>query len=221
MIKPGNILALCFFFLFSLTSLHSQVIYNAYANVTGIAGSVFSVNNVNESNHTFVAGETVVVMQMQDDVIGTNTTNVIGFGDLGSIKSAGLWEVAVIASVTRSSGVLQSLNLGTLIHTYTTGANSSLQLITLRELSTTAFTSSANITGLAWNGFVGGVVALYVPTVFTLGHSISANGIGFRGGVKNTPNFASTSCDATFVNAIGNKWAGKGEGIYKALRDTR
>lgn len=206
--------------LFYLTINSQPVIYNAYANVTVISGTSFTVNNADETNHTFAVGENVVVMQMQDDVIGTNTTNVASFGDLGSggIKKAGLWEIAKVSSLTRSSGVLTKVVFSAaLSNAYTIGANSSVQLITYRKLSTAAFTSTANITGNAWNGTngTGGVIALEVPTVFTLGHTITADLLGFAGGVKNPTQFASTSCDATYVIAIGNKWAGKGEGIYK------
>lgn len=195
----------------------SQVIYNAYAKVTAVTNStLLTVNNVNQTNHTFNTGEYVIVMQMQDNVIGTNTTNVSSFGSLSTIANAGRFEVARISAINSSAGTPTSIALTTaLANTYNTGTNSSVQVITFRRLSATAFTSTANITGLAWNGNIGGVIAIEVGTTFTLLHAISANGIGFAGGQKNNPNYASTSCDATFVTSIGNKWAGKGEGIYK------
>src|SRR3954469_23123742 len=164
---------------FAGSFLKAQVIYNAYASVTNISGTTFTIGNVNEANHTFAANDRVIIMQMQDDIIGTNTTNAATFGDMGAagIKKAGQWEVAGIASVTRTSGVLKTVVFSTaLTNSYTIGANSSVQLITFRYLSSAAFTSSANITGLAWDGTtgLGGVVALEVQTVFTLGHTISA-----------------------------------------------
>jgi len=71
--KRFNILS-CIF-LFAHVSF-GQSIYNAYAKVTAIAGgNVLTVTNVNQVNHTFNVGEKVIVMQMQDDVIGGNTTN--------------------------------------------------------------------------------------------------------------------------------------------------
>lgn len=197
-------------------NIKCQSIYNAYAKVSALTATQLTVTNVNQVNHTFNVGEQVIVMQMQDDVIGTNTTNIASFGNLGSIAQAGIYEVATISAVNLSVGTPTSIVLSTaLVNTYNTGTNSSVQIITFRRLSATAFTSTNNITGLAWDGNVGGVIAIEIPTVFTLGHSITANSLGFIGGLKNTPNFASTSCDATFVTFIGNKWAGKGEGIYK------
>ncbi|MBA3682887.1 MAG: T9SS type A sorting domain-containing protein [Bacteroidetes bacterium] len=206
---------LCFFI--SL-NIKSQVIYNAYAKVTAVTNStLLTVNNVNQANHTFNVNEYIIVMQMQDNVIGTNTTNVAAFGNLSAIQNCGVYEVAKISSVNLSAGTPTSIGLASaLASTYNTGTNSSVQIITFRKISATAFTTTNSVTGLAWNGNVGGVIAFEVGTALTLAHSISADGLGFRGGAKNTPQFASTSCDATYVKAIGNKWAGKGEGIYKS-----
>jgi hypothetical protein len=207
------ILLLCLF----LQGLQAQVIYNAYANVTAVTGStLLTVNNVNQVNHSFNVNELVIVMQMQDNAIGTNTTNASSFGNLGSIQNAGRFEVAQISAVNLSAGTPTSIALATpLVNTYNTGANSSVQLISFRRLSAAAFTTTNSITGLAWNGFVGGVVAIEVPTTLTLAHSITANGIGFRGGVKNTPN-GYTTCDAsTYITSLATRYAGKGEGIYK------
>ena len=62
--------------LFSFT-IDAQTL-NAYAKVSAISGAktTLTVTNVNEASHTFTVGGQVVVMQMQDDVIGTNTTNI-------------------------------------------------------------------------------------------------------------------------------------------------
>lgn len=211
------LLALTFFVYRS----QSQVIYNAYASLSRISGTTFTITNVNETNHTFAVNDNIIIMQMQDNVIGTNTTNVTTFGTISpttNINSAGRWEVAKVSSLTRTSGVLKTMSVASALgNTYNIGTNTSVQIITFRKLSTAAFTSSANITGLTWDGTtgLGGVVALEIGTVFTLGHTISADALGFTGGVKNFVQFASTSCDGTFATAIGDKWAGKGEGIYK------
>ncbi len=208
--KPKLILILSLFFF----SLKAQVIYNAYANVTNISGSTFTVNNINETNHTFVNGEQVIVMQMQDDVIGTNTTNVTTFGNLGAIQRAGLWEVKTISTQTRVAGVLQNISfVGALANTYTTGANSSLQIITFRRLSAAAFTTTNNITAVAWNGTVGGIVAIEVVTDLTLNHRISANAIGFRGG--SLSNNDGTGCTSAIFISNSANYGGKAEGIYR------
>lgn len=74
-------------------------IVNAYAKVTSINGAqtTLIVNNVNEANHTFTVGAKVIIMQMQDDAIGTNTTNASTFGDVSNIQNAGKYEIGIIA----------------------------------------------------------------------------------------------------------------------------
>lgn len=45
-------------------------IVNGYAQVTAISGSVLTVGTVDEAGAQFTTGRSVVLMQMQDDVIG-------------------------------------------------------------------------------------------------------------------------------------------------------
>lgn len=206
-----NIYCTLFIILFKL--VHSQTI-NAYAKVTSVSGSsVLALSNVNQTSHTFTVGGQVIVMQMQDNVIGTNTTNASTFGNLSSISNAGLYEIRTIAAITPTSGTPTSLTLSaTLGNSYNTGANSSVQLISFRNLGAN-YTTSANIGGLSWDGNVGGVVAFYVTNTLTLNHSIQANGLGFVGGSVSAN--ADETCDNTFYRGNDANKGYKGEGIYK------
>lgn len=193
----------------------SQNPVNCYAKVTGISGSVLTLSNVNETYHSFEDGSQIIIMQMQDNVIGSNTTNAATFGNLGSIQSAGLFEIARIASHTESGSLPNTITLSApLVNTYNTGANSSVQIISFRFMGAN-YTTTANIGTLPWNGNIGGVTALSVTSVFTLGHSISANGCGFTGGSKNTPNGYSSCDNSNYATTLATRYAGKGEGIYK------
>lgn len=207
-------LGLILFCLLFSALIRSQV--NGYANITSIAGAVLSVNNVNETFDTFEDGEYIIIMQMKDNVIGANTGNNASFGNLGSIQRAGIFEVAQIASHTEVASLPNTITLtGVLANSYNINANASVQIISFRVLGSPNYTSVANITALAWNGTIGGVVALWVPGIFTLNHNITANGVGYQGGVKNTPNGYS-GCDATtYATSLATRYAGKGEGIYK------
>jgi len=209
--------------LFAVFGSSSQVIYNAYANVSSISGTTFNVNSVNETNHSFAVGDMVVIIQMQDNVIGTNTTNVVSFGDIANAQSAGLYETKTITGLTRSSGTLTSLTFSTgILNTYNVNANSRVQIVSFRRLSSTAFTTTNNITGVAWNGTIGGVIALEVGTDFNVAHNISADGIGFRGGATTT-NFSAVPCTApsnTVYRTNDNQQGFKGEGIYRSSSTT-
>lgn len=359
----------------SLFEVNGQSVINAYAKVTNVAGATLSLSNINETNDTFEAGEKVIVMQMQDDIIGGNTGNDTNFGNISTIANAGLWEEAIIQSVGESLGAAEDIYLETfeglaqgtisdgaptgwsrtcgscgtggryfevrndaaiggsrlfagnmitetgiwtsdvinvsgyvnvsvavaiaqsgfdaadandnitvsysldggsfttvgsrngnftavtlsanvptaastlrvrvvvnsnaagdigkfdnvtvqgrryllnsvtlnspLSNTYSTTANSSLQIISFPEF--TNYTTSSNLTALDWNGNIGGVFAIDVTNTLTLGHNISVNAQGFRGGVTN-PTADGSGCDAvTFITNTDN-YARKGEGVYK------
>src|SRR5579872_5718945 len=64
---------------------------NAYAKVTAVSGSVLTLSNINQTYHTFAVGEQVILIQMQDNVIGGNTANNASFGSISAIGSAGLY----------------------------------------------------------------------------------------------------------------------------------
>jgi hypothetical protein len=203
--------------LLSCVCVHApaQTILNAYARITAISNaSVLSLSHVNISNHTFTVGGSVIVMQMQDNVIGTNTANNNAFGNLATIANAGRYEVRTIAAVTPTSGTPTSITLSApLSITFNTGANASAQLISFRALGTN-FSTTSNIGGLAWNGNIGGVIAFSVTSTLTLNHQVTADGIGFRGGVTSTAAGADFPCVSTSYISTLTTLGGKGEGIY-------
>jgi hypothetical protein len=200
------------FFLSTVT--YSQI--NAYANVTGIAGTTLNVNNVNETFDTYEDGEYIVIMQMQDNVIGGNTGNNVNFGNLSAIQSAGLYEVRTILSHTEGGGLPTSITVSApLANSYNINANSRVQIISFPSFGAPNYTTTGNISGVAWNGNVGGIVAFEVPGTLTLAHNISVDGIGFRGGAQDN-NGTAGACNNTNYRIVNtnNNYAFKGEGIY-------
>lgn len=184
---------------------------NAYAKVTAITnGSVLTLSNQNQTFDTFVAGEYVVVMQMQGASITGNTADNANFGIPNSLNSAGLYEIAIIQAV---NGGATSMTLSTaLTNAYSTAG--SVQIISYPKLGTSSFSTSANISGVAWNGNVGGVVAFYVTGNLYLFHNISADAIGFRGGAKSGQD-GGGCIDNVYRTAAGDaRYASKGEGVY-------
>lgn len=353
-----------------------QTAINAYAKVDAIAGTTLTVSSVNELYDTFEAGENLIIMQVQDDVIGTNTGNTSTFGDIGAILSAGLYEEATIQAVGEavvteniwvedfedldegdtgdtgltawstvcgdcggfrffqvyqdaalggsflyaghqmSSGgtwtsesisitgysnvsisvdvaqtgfddgsdnitVSYSLNGGgfipigsqsggfapttisvsglsgttlevrvvinstalfdtgvfddvtvtgdisrptsitlesALTNSYNTGANASLQVISFPQF--TDYTTASDLTAVAWDGNVGGVFAIDVVNTLTLGHNISVDQLGFRGGINDIdPTVNYNTCNPAVYRTNDVNFALKGEGIYK-ITDT-
>lgn len=194
---------------------NAQVI-NGYAKVTSISGTVLSVSNVNEGGDSFEDDEWVVLIQMQDNVIGT-TTNSATFGSLGAIGSVGTYEIRQIDSHTETAGSPTTITLKNApVNSYSTGANSSLQIVTFREYGSPDYTTTSNMSALAWDGNVGGVVAFFVDGVLTLAHDIDADGDGFNGGGFNGGGSTGCTGGSNYRVSTNNNHADKGEGIYKA-----
>ena len=192
-----------------LSPFSSMAQINAYASVTAISGVTLSLSNLNQTYHTFNNGDQIIIMQMQDNVAGANTTNTSSFGAVSTIANAGNYEVATIASV---AGLPGSLTLtGAPTGTYTIGASSSVQIISFRKYGSPNYTTTAAITALPWNGKIGGVVAMQVPGTLTLAYSISADGAGFRGGAVSS-NYE-VGCEPSVYASNSTNYASKGEGI--------
>lgn len=204
----------------AITSSHpSSGVINAFAKVTSINGTTINLDNVNESFASFEANEKVIIMQMQDSVIGSNTSNDSTFGSIESINSAGLYEVFTIASVTETSGVPSSIVLQsapTVNFNFT--ENSSVQLISFPTLGdSTGFTTTADITTIDWDGNVGGVLCFNVDGDLTLDHNIIADAAGFKGGIADKNNSSSNCKYDTYIIGSNGEYAAKGEGIYKSV----
>lgn len=202
-------------FFLGLCLLPAVAQVNGYARISALSGTTLTVATSNEAGATFDVGDAIVLMQMQDNVIGS-TANDATFGSLGSILQAGRYEILRIASLTRTAGVLSQLVLeAPPTFEANTGGNSRLQAITFERLGGGSdFTTTADITALAWNGDIGGVVAVQVQGKLRLAHAISADACGFRGGVADANN--SGSCDiTTFRAANTDQFAAKGEGIHR------
>lgn len=211
-------LILLFFGLPAGCSLNAQIV-NGYAAVEGISGQVLSLGAQNETHGSFTVGQQLLIMQMQDNVIG-NTTNSAAFGSVGSISSAGQYEIREIESITRTEGLATSITLNAApITTFNTGEHARLQVVTFPQLGTPHYATSANITALSWNGDYGGVVAFQVEKTLTLSHAIHADGAGFRGGTRSNNHGPPLDCDNTVFRSNSANNGEKGEGIYRNTND--
>jgi hypothetical protein len=194
-------------------SLRAQVV-NGYAKATALSGATIYLTNVNETADSFEDGEKVMLIQMQDNVIGTNVSNSASFGTISSIGSAGNYEFLTIATHTEISGQPATITFSSApVKSYNFSVNSSVQIVSLRRLGSPNYSTTAPITALAWDGNIGGVIAIEVLGTLTLNHSIHANAAGFRGGLKSTNN-GSTCLNSVFTTSTSG-YGYKGEGIYK------
>jgi hypothetical protein len=209
-------------FIFLIIRTNAQII-NGYADVTALSGQTITLASVDEGSDTFEDGEAVILMQMQDDCIGSNTTNVVGFGNLGAIGAAGVYEVLYISSHTESAGLPVTLVFSSALNnTYSIGSASRLQVISFPLFGSPNFTTAGNYVAKAWNGTTGGVLAFQVNGTLTLSNNLSANGCGFRGGAASANYYSGgTGCSTTeYIRTTNHTRAGrKGEGIYRTANN--
>jgi hypothetical protein len=208
----------------SIAQVYAQV--NAYARVTAVSSRTLTLANVNETyGDTFENGEQIVIMQMQDDVLGTNTSNTSSFGTISAIGSAGLFEVLTISSMVESSGTPTSITVTTnLVNTYLTGVNARLQIISFRSYGSPNYTLSTAFIAATWNGNTGGVIAIQVAGTLTMGGggSISADSRGFAGGARSTNFYSNSMGDcypSVYASSSTTQSGAKGEGIFNRNGD--
>jgi hypothetical protein len=210
-----SVLSISFFLLLTIGS-QAQIL-NAYAKVNSITTAsgrtTLNITNRNQTNHTFTVGEQVLVIQMQANVIGTNTTNAATFGNLSAIGNAGFYDMGTIYSITGSTQITLT---DVLASNFTFTANNSVQVVSFQKLSTGDYPTAAAISAVPWDGSLGtgGVVALQIPGIFTINHNITADGQGFVGGARSANYQNGSTCgSATYITSSTN-FGAKGEGIY-------
>ncbi len=114
--------------------------------------SVLTLMNERTSDHNWANDEEVIVIQMQDNVLG-DVTNTGLFGGLLSsgIGNAGAYELAKVT--TYSSGIM-TLNRK-LTRPFNTGSNASVQVVSFTSLGSGNVTTTDDITAIPWNGTLG------------------------------------------------------------------
>ncbi|HTC66065.1 MAG TPA: C25 family cysteine peptidase [Candidatus Acidoferrum sp.] len=150
------------------------------------------------ANTPIAVGDLLLIMQMQDAAINFTNTGAYGDGTPGdpatgytSANSSGRYEfVSATSALTTAGGALTFSGAGPsggILNTYTEAAYSagvqgqrSFQVIRVPQYQSA--TLSSTLAPLAWNGTVGGVLALDIAGQLTLGGTVSANALGFRGG---------------------------------------
>jgi uncharacterized repeat protein (TIGR01451 family) len=179
-------------------------------------------------------GDLLLIMQMQDALINDTNTSSYGHGTPGdpatgstNLQSSGQFEYVVATNAVPIAGGALTFtgtgsNNGTL-NTYTEAVDTSTQgqqaFQVIRVPQYTSATLSSGLVPLAWNGSVGGVLAIDVSSQLTLGGTVVADALGFRGGGGITLAGQSTGADTDYVTdspaalpIIGAKDAPAGSG---------
>lgn len=190
----------------------NQPIINDYAAVTAVDFCKNAMSVANNAENNFSIGEKVLIVQMKgaDLVSGNNASN----GNVSDYLTAGNYEYNEVKSINFGSiNGIQFKN--TLLHAY--DVNGKIQVIKVPVYTDVVF--QATLTGLPWDGSIGGIVVFEATGTATLQANIFLDEVGFRGGdASNDANcytpiggFQGYSC------LSGDNCGGlKGEGVGRA-----
>jgi uncharacterized repeat protein (TIGR01451 family) len=187
------------------------------------------------SNTPIAIGDLLLVIQMQDAAINFTNTGAYGDGTAGdpatgytNANSSGSYEfVTATNAIPITGGALTFSGSGPgggLLNTYTKAAYTAgvqgqrtFQVIRVPQYQSA--TLSSTLAPIAWNGTVGGVLAIDVAGQLTLGGTVSADALGFRGaGGRKLNGGAGGSQNDYRTLATGAANGSKGEGIAGSPR---
>jgi uncharacterized repeat protein (TIGR01451 family) len=168
--------------------------YPGTASVTTGATSI-TVGTSTGATTPIAIGDLLLVIQMQNANINSPNTSLYGDGATGSgstnLNNSGVYEFVTAASALAVGGGTVSVSGagpgGGLLYSYTSSAATAtqgqftFQVVRVPHYATA--TLGTALTASAWNGSTGGVVSIDLEGALTLGgHTVSADGLGFRGG---------------------------------------
>jgi outer membrane protein OmpA-like peptidoglycan-associated protein len=207
---------------------------NTYVKGDGdVAAGATTINYTGSfrgASNAINTGDLLLLIQSQGAVIDSSNTDTYGDGvgqglDISTTptsahgtsgyagglitQTAGTFEYATVASVNGSQITLTA----PLKHAYSDANEANWQIIVVPDYLTAGATLTADITGEAWDGDTGGVIAFNATggILNFNGFNVNASGIGFRGGVDgdiwHNDNTVANVVDVTSLQG------GKGEGI--------
>ena len=201
---------------FTFVFLSSFIIpLHAQTSISGTINTYVSVTALNlPSNAMTVSsvaglalGDLVLIIQMQGASITSTPATSSAFGNVTSYGGAGSYELVNICSINGNELTFEQELVN---NDYESSGK--IQLIKVPQYSHAEVTST--LTGQAWNGSTGGIVALIASEKLTLSADINMDEKGFRGGVYENDN--TTNCNGTESNyyyATAVDGGEKGEGI--------
>ena len=201
---------------------------NAYsalaANATAGTGSVTvaaisdlaSTEGTDGGLQPLAAGDLLLIIQMAGATINAADTTTGGISDYGTVTSfnnAGNYELAGVASISGNTITL-ACNLQ---KSYTLAGKA--QVIRVPQYTTLTINSGGSIIAPAWNGTVGGVVAVQAATTLQLDGTIDVSAKGFRGGTIHDGAASGIADLVTYTSNLTTAGGQKGESIAGAPAD--
>ena len=201
----------------TVSSANTQL--NRYAQVTGLTTNTITVSNIatlaksysggstlDYVNDALSSGDLVLVYQAQGATFTDSSDNAT-YGAF-NYANAGHFEFAEVLYVSGNTIYL----CNTLTNSYTV-ATGHVQVTRVPQYTSLTVNTSASVVAAAWNGAVGGIVALNVSGTVTVNGQINVDGQGFRGGARNNNALVAPANINTYRSNTVNQGAQKGESI--------
>jgi hypothetical protein len=192
-------------------TISADTIVNVYAPLAGTVNPVAGDKAITVTDATFLSavtkGDLLLIVQMAGAT--TDTTNTASYGTILAplnLGGAGLYE---FIGVEGKSGTQVTLACGLKNGYSLTGKT---QVIRVPQYANLTIDGNASIGAPAWNGAVGGVVAVHAEKTLQLNGSIKVSAKGFQGGAAhNSTN--TTGQVPVYRSTDPTAGGGKGEGI--------
>lgn len=195
----------------------ANTVLNSYGQL-GVAvspgASTITVTNIADLNNPtngmpLKRGDLVMLYQPQGAAIDSSDDPKL-YGNVTALNGAGYYEVVSVESV--AGNVITLGNCGGVKNNYSQPAGG--QAIRIPQFANLTVQAGGSVVGKAWDGKIGGVIALHVQGKLTLAGTINATAQGFRGGrtdaVSNIAGGAKVATMRTTDPILG---AEKGESI--------
>lgn len=186
----------------------------AGGNTISVAAS--GLNSNSRFTSTLQVGDLIMIYQTQGAIIKTFST-VAGqdstYGQILNYNNAGNYEFAQVYSIPNATSIVLDCGLQ---HSYfSTGKT---QIVRVPRYTTLTVNAGGELTTDAWNGSVGGILAVEVNGLTTINGTVNATGLGFRGGIAANDG---TYGGQRFVDVGGgaNEGGYKGESIAGSVAD--
>ena len=206
----------------TIVNEYTTLTANASAGASTISVTASGLNTNGRFTGNLQAGDLILIIQMQGVTINGTLVGVAGvpndatWGSVVNYNNCGNYEFLEVASVPNGTSITFTCGLQ---NNYTSAGR--VQVIRIPRYTTLTVNNPGVLTGQTWNGTTGGIVSVEVrdTTRINAGAFISANAIGFRGGVNADNN---DYFGGGFYSSIDNgEGSEKGEGIagYQADYD--
>ncbi len=160
-------------------------------------------------NDAVSKGDLLMIIQVQGADV--TTTDDATYGTITNYNNTGNYELrSVFAVAGNTISLCQNLT-----NSYSQAGRGRTQVIRIPRSTNITLAAGVSLTGQPWNGSTGGIVAIETSGDLVVNGKITADAIGFRGGVDDKNNSTSSGAAASLLYRTTSitTAAGKGESI--------